>query len=476
MSWKSNRSTVRPLVRAALFAAVLAPVLGSPTQAAPSDADSSFARSVIFGVDPVLGQAYFAPAVSEDQPEGSITVLSLASRREIGSIPYTVPPSAIAVNPLTGLVYIASKAQDTISVVHGPTLRVVTTAKISGGPQVLLLEPTSGRLFVGLSREQSVKVLDIATLSPGGAVELAMEPIALGFDRVRNRLIAIALNKEPEPAALVMIDNERLSPINQVALPERPDGLAVLDGVGRVYVPLAPGGDILVVDADQLKVVNRLSGWETRVRDIAVNERRSRVYLAAGDADLLIVLDPLTGSILGSVQTGAATDALAVDQATARIYTASVEGISVDAVIDPAGPRASTSELSITFQVTGGLAGLNDVLTITPPGLAHLQRRAGSPIDVELGPNRFQELAALFPESDFFNMLPRHVALRPIPDALTFSVSARDAQREHTVVMSTSGSPPMPLVDIVRRLERVRQEMISPPAPTLVGFTSGTRP
>jgi hypothetical protein len=303
-----------------------------------------------------------------------------------------------------------------------------------------------------------------------------MEPVALGFDRVRNRLITVALKAEAEPAALVVIDNDRLSPINQVPLPERPDGLAVLDGVGRVYVPLAPGGDILVVDADQLKTINRLSGWETRVRDIAVNERRSRVYLAAGDADLLIVLDPLTGSILGSAQTGAATDALAVDQATARIYTASAEGVSVDAVIDPVGPRPPSSELNITFQVTGGLAGLNDVLTITPPGLAHLQRRAGSPIDVELGTNRFQELAALFPESDFFNMLPRHVALRPIPDALTFSVSARDMQREHTVVMSTAGSPPMTLVDIVRRLERVRQEMISPPAARVVGFISTPRP
>jgi hypothetical protein len=476
MSWKSNRSTVRPLVRAALLAAALAPALASPTRAAPSDADSVFARSVVFAVDPVLGQAYLAPSVSEDQPEGSIAVISLASRREIGSIPYTVAPSAVAVNPVTGLVYIASKAQDTISVVHGPTLRVVTTAKISGGPQVLLLEPASGRLFVGLARERSVKALDISTLSSVGTVELGMEPVGLGFDRVRNRLMAVALNVNPEPAALIAVDNDRLTLVDRMDLPERPDGLAVLDGVGRVYIPLASEGDILVVDADQLNVINRLSGWETRVRDIAVNERRSRVYLAAGDPDLLIALDALTGLIVGSVQTGGATAALAVDQATARIYTASREGIAIGAVMDPVDPRPAASDLSITFQVTGGLAGLNDVLTIRPPGVAHLERRQGSPIDMELGMNRFQELAALFPESDFFNMLPRHVALRPIPDALTFSVTARDAQRDHTVVMSNAGSPPMPLIDIVRRLERVRQEMISPQASALVGFTSPSHP
>jgi hypothetical protein len=144
--------------------------------------------------------------------------------------------------------------------------------------------------------------------------------------------------------------------------------------------------------------------------------------------------------------------------------------------MDPAEPRIATSDLSITFQVTGGLAGLNDVLTIKAPGLAHLERRQGAPIEVELGMNRFQELAALFPESDFYNMLPRNVALRPIPDALTFSVTARDSQRDHTVVMSTAGSPPMPLIDIVRRLERVRQEMIAPQTSAMLRFTSPSTP
>jgi DNA-binding beta-propeller fold protein YncE len=472
MSWKSTRSKMRPLVGAAVtFAAALAQMLSAPAGADPVGPDAAASRPVIFAVDPVLGQAYITLPGPVDQTDGSISVFSLATRQEIGSIPYyTAPPSAISVNPLTGLVYVANAVQDTITVVHGPTLRVVTTARVTGGPQVLLLEPNSGKLYVGLGRERAIRVLDLATLTATGAVDLGLEPLALGLDRVRNRLMAVALNAEAESASLLVIDNERLSSIDQILLPDRPDGLAILDGLGRAYVPLASEGDILVVDVDPLMVINRLSGWETRVRDIAVNERRSRVYLAAGDADLIIALEPLSGSVMGSVQTGTPTDALAVDQATARIYIASSDGATVNAIVDPVGPRPASSELSITFQVTGGLAGLNDVLTISPPGQAHLQRRVGTPIDVELGPNRFQELAALFPESDFFNMLPRHIALRPIPDALTFSVTARDAHREHTVVMSTSGSPPVALVDIVRRLERVRQEMISPPAPVAIGL------
>ncbi len=470
MSWQTNHSRVRPLVRAAMFAAILLPALSGRTQAAPGDQGINASRPVIFAVDPVLGQAYLATGVTDERPEHAISVMNLATRRAVGSIPYTMPPSAISVNPLTGLVYVANSALDTITVIHGPTLRVVTTARVSGGPQVLLLEPASGKLFVALSRDKAVRVLDVSTLTTTGNIDLGMEPIALGFDRVRNRLLAATIGQEAAHASLVVIDNERLVPVTQISLPDRPDGMAVLDGVGRIYVPLLTGGDLVIVDADQLQVVNRLMGWDTRVRDIAVNERRSRVYLAAGDADLIIALDPLTGSILGSVETGTATDALAIDQATAMIYSATADGSSVDAIMDPVGPQAEPLDLNITFHVTGGLAGLNDVLTISPPGHAHLQRRSGAPIDVELGVNRFQEVAALFPESDFFNMLPRHVALRPIPDALTFSVTARDGQREKNVVMSTAGSPPAPLIDIVRRLERVRQEMISPPVSSSIGF------
>jgi DNA-binding beta-propeller fold protein YncE len=469
MSWQSNRGKVGPLLRAALLAAALAPGLSTQTHAAPADPKPSIAPNLLFAVDPVLGQAYVGSPGSEDPPSasgGSISVLNLASRREIGSIPQTVPPSAIDVNPLTGLVYIASKTQDTITVIHGPTLRLVSTTRVTGGPQALLVEPSSGKLYVGLGRERSIRVLDMTTLTPTGAADVGMEPLALGLDRVRNRLMATVIGTEADSAALVVLDNEGLAPVTHISLPDRPTGLAVLDGLGRVYVPLESAGDLLLIDAEKLQVSNRLSGWDTPIRDVAVNERRSRVYLSAGDRDLLMVLDPLTGSILGSTQAGGPIDALAVDPATATIYAASADTSSFDAILDPAGPQQMESpNLLITFQVTGGLAGLNDILTISPPGHAHLQRRAGMPIDLDLGANRFQELVALFPESDFFSMLPRHTALRAIPDALTFSVTARDDQREHTVVMSTAGSPPIPLIDMVRRLERVRQEMISPAAP-----------
>ncbi|MFN0071515.1 MAG: hypothetical protein ACKVVP_08525 [Chloroflexota bacterium] len=470
MIWQSYDRSVRPWLRAALIAVSLTPAFSVPSKAAPVQLETAPTQAIIFAVDPVLGQAYLALPDHEETSEHAISVRSLASSREIGSIPYSVPPSALSVNPLTSLIYIANKTQDTVTVVHGPTLRVVTTARIAGGPQILLVEPAAGRLYVGLGRDQAIRVLDMSTLTTIGVIELGFEPLALGFDRVRNRLLATTAGTELHPPALAVIDSERLVSVALIPLPASPDGLAVLDVLGLVYIPIAQNGELVVVNIDKLQIVNQLKGFESRVRSVAVNERRSRLYIAAGDADLIIVLDPITGTILGSIETGSATDALAVDQATARIYSASMEASTISVALDPVGPTRAFRDVQITFQVTGGLAGLNDVLTITPPGRSELQRRSGPPLALDLGFNRFEELVALFEESDFYSMRPLHRALRPIPDALTFSVTIKEQQREHTVVMSTSGSPPVPLMDIVRRLERVRQEMITPP----VQVTSGS--
>lgn len=465
MSWQRFQSRLFQLLRAALITAVLSPPMVFSARAETEDRPLTANRPILFAVDPVLGQAYVTAPGATGSADQSISVRSLATRQEIGTIPYSIPPSAMSVNPLTGLVYIANRAQDTVTVIHGPTLRVVSTARVSGGPQALLVEPTAGRLYVGLARQKAVQVLDIATMTTLGVASLDLEPRALGYDRIRNRLLVTMSPEEHAPPSLAIIDAERLTPVARITLPEGPDGLAVLDGLGRIYIPLAESGDLLMIDADRLVIARRLDGFESPIRDVVVNERRSRLYLAAGDADLIIALDPFTGSVLGSIEVGTATDALAVDPATARIYAASADTSAVDIVLDPVGPSRDIDALRITFQVTGGLAGLNDVLTIDPPGRAHLQRRGATASTLELEPNRFHEIVALFHESDFFNMRPRHTALRPIPDALTFSVTVRDEQREHTVIMSTSGSPPLPLVDIVRRLERLRQEMISTPAP-----------
>ena len=148
MSWQTSYSKVRPLVRAAMLAAILAPALTGPTQAAPGDPGRNASPPVIFAVDPVLGQAYVAPGVADERSERSISVMNLASRRATGSIPYTVPPSAISVNPQTGLVYVANSALDTITVIHGPTLRVVTTARVKRWP---------ARTSVGASLRQAVR-------------------------------------------------------------------------------------------------------------------------------------------------------------------------------------------------------------------------------------------------------------------------------------------------------------------------------
>jgi hypothetical protein len=184
--------------------------------------------------------------------------------------------------------------------------------------------------------------------------------------------------------------------------------------------------------------------------------------VAASDPALIVALDPLTGRILGTVEMGVRTDAIAADPITARLYAVSSGPIAVDVVRDPSRPPRDTSNVRIVFEVKGGLGGVQDVLAVQPSGQAELERRGVATRTADLGKERLEELVTMFYEDDFFALRPRYNAPRPIPDALEFSIMFRDGQREHTVVMSTGGAPPAMLLDIIRRLERVRQELILP--------------
>lgn len=462
VSWRVRRSTFGSVVA---LTALSVSVVSVPYAQAEVPAEPQIptrARAVALAIDPVARRAYVVQHSGPDPAFGSVNVLDLATRREIATLPTVGDPASIAASPLTGLVYVANGSADSIAVFHGPTLRPVATVPLDGGPRHLLVEPSIGRLYVALERTHAVAMLDAATLAVLGQVDIGAEPIALDIDRIRNKLYVAGAVPNATGHFVMSIDADHLTPIARTMIEDRPDGLVVFDQIGRIVVPSSVDGSLLILDSDELVAARRVQGFDTPVRGLAVNERRSRLYVAASDPALIVALDPLTGAILGTVETGVRTDAIAADPTTARLYAVSAEPIAVDVVRDPSRPPRDTTNVRIVFEISGGLGGLQDRLTIQPSGQAELLRRGAMTGNTDLGKDRLEELVTMFYEDQFFQLRPRYTTPRPIPDALEFSVTFRDGQREQTVVMSTGGAPPSTLLDIIRRLERVRQELIVP--------------
>lgn len=449
--------------------AVAAPFLGCPSPSTALEAATHIALAALrpstLAIDPVASRAYIGNRGANASSAHTVSVIDLVTRSELGTVPVGDRPAGIATNPSSGLVYVANHADDSLTVFHGPSMRMVATIPLAGGPRSVLVDPNAGRLYVSLARQASVAVLDAANLGSLGIIETGPEPRALALDRVRGRLYVTTAGRDEGTDKLVIVDPERLAVVGQVGVGSRPVALAVLEGLGRIYVANSLDGSITIVDADRLSVAGTVPSLGGRIRSIAVNERRPRVYVAAGEQGRISAIDPLVGDVVESLEIGSRADNIAVDPATARVYVVSGQEAALRVLADPRPLPIGSNGSHITFQVSGGIAGIQDVLTIDSAGQAQLQRRGAVVGSTALSPDRMQELLALFSEGEFFALRPGYPAPRPIPDGLEFTVTFRDNGRTQVVVTSTGGTPPPELMDIVRRLERLRQELLLPTGP-----------
>jgi len=449
--------------------AVATPFLISPSSSTALESATQIPlngpRPSTVAIDPVASRAYIGNRGVNASSGHTVSVIDLVTRTELGTIPVGERPAGIATNPASGLVYVANHADDSLTVFHGPSLRMVATIPLSGGPRSVLVDPNAGRVYVSLSRLASVAVLDAANLGSLGVIETGPEPRALALDRVRGRLYVTTAGREEGTDKLVIVDSERMTLVGTVDVGQRPIALGVLEGLGRIYVANSLDGSITVVDADRLSVAGTVPSLGGRIRSIAVNERRPRVYVAAGETGRISAIDPLVGDIVESIEIGSRADNIAVDSATARVYVVSGQDAVLRVLADPRPLPVGSNGAHITFQVSGGIAGIQDVLTIDSNGQAQLQRRGAIVGSTSLSSDRVQEFLALFSEGDFFALRPGYPAPRPIPDGLDFTVTFQDNGRTQMVVTSTGGTPPAELMDIVRRLERLRQELLMPTGP-----------
>src|SRR5688572_16419031 len=91
-------------------------------------------------------------------------------------------PVAIAVNPVTNKVYVATRNRNTVPGIDGATC-ATTTVNLGLAPMHVAVNPERNRIFVGNITSASVSVIDgatdtvIGTLLTGGAGWTAINPL-----------------------------------------------------------------------------------------------------------------------------------------------------------------------------------------------------------------------------------------------------------------------------------------------------------
>ena len=175
-----------------------------------------------------------------------VAVINASTRAVEGTINVGDEPSGVAVNPVTGRVYIANFGSDTVSVISGSAL--VRTINVEDGPSQIAINPVTNRIFVtnkghgdNYGYGSSVSVID-------GSTDTVIKTIRLVPDLSRpgQGPHGIAVNPNTNKIYVAIIDSRHLVVIDGNNLDAPPTYIAppldvpiwmgaVNPGLNRVY-------------------------------------------------------------------------------------------------------------------------------------------------------------------------------------------------------------------------------------------------
>ena len=208
---------------------------------------------------------------------GRITVFNLDTLEPVGEIP-DAAANGVVIDPKSGHGFASSKP---VTMFDAKTLKTIKTIDVQGGPDAILFDPFSQRVFI------------FSHTAPNATVINAVDGSVLG---------TIDLGGEPEQAAT--------------------------DRNGRVYVDVRDKNDIAVIDARTLTVAARYSVAPNggRCSGLAMDVKNRILFAGCRMPQTMVILNAADGKILDTLPIGSTADSAIFNPQTNEAYSAQIDG------------------------------------------------------------------------------------------------------------------------------------------------------
>ena len=214
---------------------------------------------------------------------------------------------------------------------HGMKVDVVdpasgaAAAEITPTPGVhgIALAPNAGRGYITDGRTDSITVFDLKPLAVVGTVKSTGEgPDAILFEPVTNRIFAF----NGEGMNATVLDAATGAVVGTVALGGAPE-FGVADGKGFVFVNLEDKAEVALVDAKTLSVVRHTSLGEacTEPTGLAIDRQHRRLFSVC-HSKVMVVTNADDGSVVKTLPIGARVDGAAFDSTAGLAFASNGEG------------------------------------------------------------------------------------------------------------------------------------------------------
>lgn len=266
-----------------------------------------------------------------------VMVVDTTTGKQIGEIPDTPGVHGIALAPEFGRGFTSNGREDTVSVFDLKSLAVEKKIKVGSGPDAILYDPFSKRVFTfnGKGNEMSVTAVDASKGEVVGKLELGGKPEFAATDERGTVFVNIEDKSE-----IVAFDPVKLSEKSRWKLVgcEEPTGLAIDRKNRRLFAGCGGNKKMAIVDADNGKVLATPAIGEG-CDATAFDPDWGLAFASAGEGTITVIREesPDKFSIAQTVPTQKAARTMALDPKTHQLFTvtANVSGSRENRKIEP---------------------------------------------------------------------------------------------------------------------------------------------
>jgi DNA-binding beta-propeller fold protein YncE len=183
------------------------------------------------------------------------------------------------------------------------------------------IAPNTGHGFATSGDDSSVVMFDLTTYKPLGRIHAAEDADAIIFDPASNRVFTF----NGDAHSSTVIDPVEGKLITNIDLGGKPE-YGVSAGDGKVYANLTDNGEVVEIDAKDLKVTRR---WSTAPCKnpvaMAIDVQHGRLFSGCRSG-VMAISDYKAGKVIATVPIGSGVDGAAYDPSTGDAFAANADG------------------------------------------------------------------------------------------------------------------------------------------------------
>jgi len=208
-----------------------------------------------------------------------------------------------------------------VQVMDIDTYAIVGDIPDTQGVHGIAVAPELGRGFTSNGRANTVTIFDLKTLKTLGSASTGTNPDAIVYDSITKRVLTMN-GRSNNATAINAADGTVAGTVDLAGRPE----FAAADGKGNIYVNIEDKSELVQLDAQNLKVLNRwpLAPCE-EPSGLAMDQANRRLFAGCHN-QMMAVVDADSGKVVATPAIGQGVDANRFDPETKYAFASCGDG------------------------------------------------------------------------------------------------------------------------------------------------------